>query len=149
MGTGGELFVEKSGVKKANKQKLITRGIMEEAIASSQLEGAATSRKAAKKILRKDRKPKNESEQMIVNNYSLMKAIEESYKGRKMSMDFLLELHSLITKDTLNSEEKTPRLREKGDPIYVTDSLKGIIYHEGPDVKFVKKRIGEINTIFQ
>jgi len=50
MSTGGELFVEKSNVNKANKQKLITRGIMEEAIASSQLEGAATSRKAAKKM---------------------------------------------------------------------------------------------------
>ncbi|MBU2523726.1 Fic family protein [Patescibacteria group bacterium] len=144
MSTGGELFVEKSGFKKANKQKLITRGIMEEAIASSQLEGAATSRKAAKKLLREGRKPKNESEQMIVNNYYSMKAVEEDHKEREMSMGLILELHSLITKDTLDSEGKPPRMRKKDDPIYVTDKLTGEIYHEGPNAKFVKKELEKL-----
>jgi len=141
MSTGGELFVEKSGIQKANKQKLITRGIMEEAIASSQLEGAATSRKAAKKMLREGRKPKNESEQMIVNNYNSMKAIEEDYKDREMDMDLILELHSLITKNTLDSDGKPPRFRKKGDPVYVSDKLTGVVYHEGPSVKFVKEEL--------
>ena len=144
MSTGGELFVEKSNVNKANKQKLITRGIMEEAIASSQLEGAATSRKAAKKMLREGRKPKNESEQMIVNNYNSMKAIEEDYKDRVMSMDLILELHSLITKDTLDSEKKEPKLRKKNDPIFVTDKVTGEIYHEGPNIDFVKEQLGKL-----
>ncbi len=141
MSTGGELFVEKSGIKKANKQKLITRGIMEEAIASSQLEGAATSRKAAKKMLREGRKPQNESEQMIVNNYNSMKAIEEDYKNKEMDINLILELHSLITKDTKDSDGKIPRLRKKGDPIYVTDKVTGVIYHEGPTIKFVKEEL--------
>ena len=54
MNTGGEIFVERSSIDMANKQKLITRGIMDEAIASSQLEGSATSRQAAKKMLREN-----------------------------------------------------------------------------------------------
>ena len=141
MSTGGELFVEKGNIKKANKQKLITRGIMEEAIASSQLEGAATSRKAAKKMLREGRKPRNESEQMIVNNYNSMKAIEEDYRDREMSMGLILELHNLITKNTLDSEKETPKLRKKNDPVYIADKLTGVIYHEGPSVKFVKKEL--------
>lgn len=141
MSTGGELFVEKSSVQKANKQKLITRGIMEEAIASSQLEGAATSRKAAKKMLREGRKTQNESEQMIVNNYNSMKAIEEDYKDREMDMDLILELHSLITKDAKDSDSKPPRLRKKGDPVYVTNKATGAIYHEGPDIQFVKEEL--------
>lgn len=144
MSTGGELFVEKSGIKKANRQKLITRGIMEEAIASSQLEGAATSRKAAKKLLREGRKPKNESEQMIVNNYNSMKAVEEDYKDKEMSIGFILELHGLITKDTLDSEGKKSKMRAKNDPVYVTDKLTGVIYHEGPNVKFVKKELEKL-----
>ena len=53
----------------ANKQQYLVNSLMEEAIASSQLEGAATTRMAAKKILREKRKPKNTSERMIVNNY--------------------------------------------------------------------------------
>ncbi|MFZ2975927.1 MAG: Fic family protein [Candidatus Moraniibacteriota bacterium] len=144
MNTGGELFVEKNGFNKANKQKLITRGIMEEAIASSQLEGAATSRQAAKKLLREGREPINRSEQMIVNSYVSMKMIEENYKDREMSMDLILELHSLITKDTLDSQNEKPRMRNAGEPVCVTDEISGVIYHEGPDIKFVKKELEEL-----
>ncbi|MDH3324822.1 MAG: Fic family protein [Candidatus Peregrinibacteria bacterium] len=144
MNTGGEIFVEKSGVDKANKQKLITRGIMEEAIASSQLEGAATSRQAAKKMLREGRKPINSSEQMIVNSYNSMKAIEENYKDREMSMDLILELHSLITKDTLDSQKEKPRMRKSNESVCVSDSSNGVIYHEGPDIKFVKKELQKL-----
>ncbi len=141
MGTGGELFVEKGDVSRANKQKLITRGIMEEAIASSQLEGASTSRKAAKKMLREGRKPRNESEKMIVNNYISMKAIEESYRDREMSMDLILELHGLITKDTRDSEGEIPRMKRKGEVIAVRDSLTNQVYFESPDIGFVKKEL--------
>lgn len=144
MSTGGELFVEKTGVDKANKQKLITRGIMEEAIASSQLEGAATSRQAAKQMLREGRKPKNESEQMIVNSYISMKAIEEQYKNTEMSLGLILELHNLITKDTFDSTGQKPRLREKDEPIYVSDKITGEIYHKGPNTIFVKKELEKL-----
>lgn len=141
MNTGGELFVEKNKINKANKQKLITRGIMEEAIASSQLEGAASSRQAAKKLLREGRKPTNESEQMIVNNYLSMKAIEDDYKDREMSMDMLLELHALITKDTFDSDNEKPHVRKSGEPVCVTDESKGLVYYEAPDIDFVKKEL--------
>ena len=39
---------------------------MEEAIASSQLEGAVTTREEAKEMLRTNRKPKNHSEKMTL-----------------------------------------------------------------------------------
>lgn len=141
MNTGGEIFVEKSGVSKANKQKLITRGIMDEAIASSQLEGAATSRQAAKKMLREGRKPTNKSEQMIVNSYVSMKAIEEKYKDKKMSVNLLIELHALVTRDTLDAQNEKPRLRTEGESVYVSGESNGIIYHEAPSIKFVHKEL--------
>ena len=144
MNTGGELFVGKSGVDRANKQKLITRGIMEEAIASSQLEGAATSRQAAKRMLREGRKPANKSEQMIVNSYISMKAIEEKYKDREMSLDLILEFHALITKDTLDSQEEMPRLRLPQEPVCVSDTSSGVIYFEAPDIDFVKKELEKL-----
>ncbi|MFA5104091.1 MAG: Fic family protein [Candidatus Margulisiibacteriota bacterium] len=144
MNTGGELFVEKGGFNKANKQKLIMRGIMEEAIASSQLEGAATSRQAAKKMLREGRKPVNKSEQMIVNSYASMKAIEESYKDKAMSMDLLMELHGLITKDTHDSADEKPRMRKDGEPVCVTDETNGLVYHQGPETEFVKKELDKL-----
>lgn len=137
MNTGGGLFVGSAEIDKVNKQKLISRGIMEEAIASSQLEGAATSRQAAKKMLREGRKPKNSSEQMIVNSYLSMKSIEERYKDERMTHDLLLEMHGMITRDTVDSEDERPRLRKEGDPIVVSDNADGSIYHKGPEMNFV------------
>jgi Fic family protein len=144
MNTGGEIFVEKSGVNRANKQKLITRGIMEEAIASSQLEGAATSRQAAKKMLREGRKPTNKSEQMIVNSYVAMKAIEDEYKDKEMSLDLILEFHSLITKDTQDSQGEGPRMRRPNEPVSVSNSAKNIVYYEAPGIEFVKKELDRL-----
>lgn len=42
---------------------------MEEAIASSQIEGAVITRNETKEMLRKNKNPRNKSEQMILNNY--------------------------------------------------------------------------------
>ncbi len=141
MNTGGGLYAGSSEIKKVNRQKLISRGIMEEAIASSQLEGAATSRQAAKKMLREGRKPRNKSEQMIVNAYLSMKQVEETYIDAKLSLDIVKEMHSLITNETLDSEGKQPKLRTTGDPIVVSDESTGAIYHTGPEVPFVEKEM--------
>jgi Fic family protein len=142
LNTGGELFSSKVETDKQEKQRLISRGIMEEAIASSQLEGASTSRKIAKQFLKEGRKPKNESEQMILNNYFTMKTIEEEYKNRNMDLDLLMELHGMITRDTLTPENEKPRMRNDKDEIFVTDKASGIIYHKAPKMSFVKEELG-------
>ena len=49
--------------------------MIEEAITSSQLEGAATTREAAKEMLREGRPPRDRSEKMILNNYQTMQMI--------------------------------------------------------------------------
>ena len=144
MNTGGELFILKSDFDKATKQKLISRGVMEEAIASSQLEGASTSRRTAKQFLREGRKPKNSSEKMILNNYLTMQAIEEGYKNQKMSSELLFELHGLITKDVLTADGEIPRLRHKGEEIFVVDKASGIIYHKAPKMPFVMQELNRL-----
>lgn len=55
----------KSIVPEENKNRYLVSSIMEEAISSSIMEGAATTRKKAKEMLRKETKPRNKSDQMI------------------------------------------------------------------------------------
>ena len=74
---------------------------IEEIIASSQFEGANTSRKAAKQLIERNRPPKNISEKMIVNNYLLNMKIQNEFKDQKLSKEVLLEMHALVTKGTL------------------------------------------------
>jgi Fic family protein len=50
---------------------------MEEAITSSQMEGAATTRDVAKAMIRSHRAARDRSEQMILNNFRTMQRIRE------------------------------------------------------------------------
>lgn len=143
LNTGGNLFSFVNDIDETNRNKFISRGVMEEAIASSQLEGAHTTRKVAKQLLREKRKPRNESEQMILNNFNTMNLVESKYKNQKLSRDLIFELHSMITKDTVNPEEQG-RFRNDDENIIVTDKTTGIIYHNPPKKEFLEKEINEL-----
>lgn len=137
---GGELFLHYQNIITTHgKQRLLTKSLIEEAIASSQLEGAITTTPAAKKMILEKRVPKDKSERMIVNNYKTMKAINEHYKSLKLSEEILFELHSLITKDTL-SKDKQQRYRRDKDNITVNDGVR-YIYHIPPKNHFVKREM--------
>lgn len=141
MRLGGNLFLTENQVSDELQHRLLTRGVMEEAIASSQLEGAHTSRKAAKQILIEVRKPRNKDEQMIVNNYQAMRLIETELKDKKLDEEILLSLHKILTQDVLD-ESETGRYRKDEDDIIVgDDGSKNEIYHIPPKEIFVKKEI--------
>jgi Fic family protein len=122
------------------KNRLLSRGVMEEAIASSQLEGAHTSRKAAKRILLEGKKPRNKDEKMIVNNYQAMKRIEMELKDKKLDEETIFSLHRTITKEVLDKSE-VGRYRKDKDDIVVASNIDDEIYHIPPKEKFVKKEI--------
>jgi len=141
LNTGGALFGSTKTIDEKTKYRFISRGIIEEAIASSQLEGANTTRRIAKQMLREKRKPTTNGEQMILNNYTAMQAIEEEYKNQKISLDLLFELHKLIAKDTIK-EDEIGRFRKDKEKIIVGERDKsGKIYHIPPKVAFIKKEI--------
>jgi Fic family protein len=121
-------------------RRFISRGIMEEAIASSQLEGANTTRKAAKRMISEKHKPTNRSEQMILNNYRAMTEVEESLKNQPLSMTMLLDLHRILTENTLPPED-IGRLRTKADDITVADATTGVIYHIPPSEEFLGQEL--------
>jgi len=61
----------------ATRDRYMVSSLMEEAITSSQLEGASTSRRVAKEMIRSGRAPRNKSERMIFNNYRAMHSVRE------------------------------------------------------------------------
>ncbi len=143
MNMGGNLFMRSADMDEKSKYKFISRGIMEESIASSQLEGANTTRKVAKKLLLEGRKPVNESETMIVNNHEAMQLIETEYKNKEITLETILELHTVLTKDILPENEQG-RFRTDEDKIVVDDKARGVIYHIGPKIAFVEKQMNRL-----
>src|ERR1700685_1191601 len=60
------------------REHYLVNSLMEEAIRSSQLEGATTTRRVAKELLRSGREPKDRSERMILNNYRALHFMRDS-----------------------------------------------------------------------
>ena len=132
MNIGGNMSGE-SIIPTDDKDRYLVSSIMEEAIASSQLEGAVTTREVAKEMLRQQRRPKDKSEQMIVNNYLTIQKILE-WKGRKITQDALLELHGIVTNGTLEDSSFAGKFRDN-DKIKVFDGQSGEVLHVPPSHK--------------
>ncbi|MDM8516061.1 Fic family protein [Desulfobacterales bacterium HSG16] len=117
----------------------LIKSLVEEAINSSQLEGASTTRNVAKAMIREQRTPNDKSEQMILNNYHAMQFIRD-YKDENLTPSIVFELHKIITEKTLNDPDKAGVFREKKDDIRVVDSTSAIIYTP-PDPSCLKERL--------
>jgi len=120
-------------IPKEDKKRYLISSIMEEAIASSQLEGAVMTREDAKEMLRTNRKPRNHSEQMILNNYLTMQGILE-LKDKPLSVELVLEIHSIISKDALDKEQYEGKFRDN-DLVNVVDAISGEIFYCPPTYK--------------
>lgn len=121
MNFGGTLGAN-SPIPAEDKHRYLVSSLMEEAIASSQMEGASTTRKKAKDMLRKGTKPRNKSEQMILNNYNTIQHIAKNREW-ELTPERLLTIHRLMTQNTLDNSEDEGRFRTNDD-IYVVDNCR-------------------------
>src|SRR5947209_175817 len=118
----GGIFLGLQDFSEGDKRRIIRRNLIEESIASSQLEGANTSRAVAKKMLAEGRAPRDKSERMIVNNHEAMRWIEEELKDQKLSIDLLFELHRMVTKGTIDDAHQgklRATLDAEGQPLVI------------------------------
>lgn len=118
------------GIAETDKTKFMVSSIMEEAISSSQMEGASTTRKRAKEMIQQAKRPKNKSEQMILNNFVTMQHIVQ-HKNDDLTMEGLLHIHQLVTKNTLADTNEEGRLRENDD-IYIVNHANSEVVHTPP-----------------
>ena len=141
MNLGGSLGT-KSIIPTTDKRYYLISSIMEEAIASSQMEGASTTRKLAKDMLRKKLKPINKSQQMIVNNYETISKISKN-KTASFSIENILDIHRSIATKTMENPEDEGVFR-KNDDIYVVDGVTGFVAHTPPPHTEIETMIQEL-----
>ena len=113
--------------------------LIEEAITSSQLEGATTTRPVAKDMIRSGRPPRDRSEQMILNNFLTMRRIRQ-LKGKPLTKKLVLEIHRLVTDQTLDDPTAAGRFRGSGERVVVSDDY-GEVFHEPPPADQLEKRL--------
>lgn len=117
----------------------LIRSLIEEAINSSQLEGASTTRDVAKEMIRQDRSPRDKSEQMILNNYHAMQFIHE-IRDELLTPSIVFELQRILTRDTLDSSA-VGRFRAAADEIHVVDRATQTYLHTPPPAAELEQRI--------
>ena len=139
---GGELRASEQVVNPNTRDTYLINSLIEESITSSQLEGAATTRKVAKEMLRQKRKPRDRSEQMIVNNYYAMEFINE-ISSEELTPELIYELHKILTVNTLKNPDCVGRLHS-ADDIYVGDERDATIIHVPPKAKELPDRLRKI-----
>ncbi|MBQ8366457.1 MAG: Fic family protein [Alistipes sp.] len=129
-----------------NRKHYLVSSIMEEAISSSQMEGASTTRKVAKDMLHKNLTPKDKSQQMIFNNYQTIRYIVDN-KDKPLSVEMLCEIHRLMTENTLDNPADAGRFRLNND-VVVENAITHETVHTPPSHEEIPEFIADLCHFF-
>jgi Fic family protein len=123
------------------RRHYLVNSLMEEAIRSSQLEGATTSRQAAKELLRSGRQPRDRSELMILNNYRALEFMRDSM-GNELTPELVMTLQRILTEGTLDDPTAAGRLQGPDEErVVVLDIGDGTIIHTPPPADQLPERL--------
>ena len=129
-----------------SKEQYLVSSLMEEAIFSSQMEGAATTRQVAKEMLRKKMTPKDKSQQMIANNYQTIQFVVQN-QNTPLSEELLQRIHRLMTENTLDNPEDAGRFRTNDD-VVVENGITHEIVHRPPSYTEIPSFIKDLCKFF-
>lgn len=119
----------------------LVSSLMEEAIRSSQLEGATTSRRVAKELLRSGRAPRDRSELMILNNYKALEFMHDGM-GDTLTPDLVMTLQRILTEGTLDDPNAAGRLQTSDEErVVVLDATDGSLIHTPPSADQLAARM--------
>lgn len=142
----GSFWEAESDSQTKEKKYYLSSSLMEEAIYSSKMEGASTTRVVAKDMLRKNKSPQNKAQQMIANNYNTIQYIVEHRKD-PLTEESLLYIHKLMTEKTLDNPDNAGRFRTN-DEVVVADAINGDIVYTPPTYKDIPEFITSLCDFF-
>lgn len=111
----------------STKARYLVRSLMEEAMTSSQLEGAATTTQIAKDMLRSGREPRDYGERMIYNNYAAMRELKR-WIDAPLTPNTVFEIHRMLTDGTLRDTTWAGRFRTAADNIVIEDETGNVLH---------------------
>lgn len=138
--SSGRISVSEAVTNPSVRERYLVSSLIEEAITSSQMEGANTSRRVAKEMIRAGRDPRTRSEQMILNNFQAMNFVRDRAQD-PLTPSVLLELHRIVTHDTLDDSDDAGRFQPADDVRVRVWDQQGNVLHTPPDADELPARI--------
>lgn len=124
-------------------ERFLVKSLIEEPFNSSLLEGAATTREEAKRLIRQNKRPQTIGEKMVLNNYRAIEFIKKQ-KNEVLTIPLIHELHRIITRGTLENPAKAGVFRADSDEINVVDEIDNTILHKPPAAANLEGRVQQI-----
>lgn len=143
MEAGGAIWSDQAVSESQMRDIYLFHSLVEEAITSSQLEGASTTRRVAKEMLRSRRTPSTKSEWMIYNNYQAMEFIRQIKKD-PLTPEIVKELHRILTANTMEDAGAVGRFRRPDEQVHIVDNSHIHILHVPPEAGELEKRMRDM-----
>jgi Fic family protein len=140
---GGTIGVNEQVTNPATRDRYLVTSLIEEAITSSQLEGASTTRQVASAMIRSGRPPGDLGERMILNNYLAMRHVRELVQ-EPLTPDLVLEVHRIVTEGTLDDPAGSGRLQLPGEPRVGIYDNEGTLLHQPPPAAELPARLARL-----
>ncbi len=116
--------------------------VIDEAVYSSLIEGAFTSRKEASRFIQAQTEPKNKAEQMVRNNYHALTYVIE-HLNEPITEELIITIAEIVTKNASETEVTGYR----SAPVYINDP-NGVVYTP-PDSKAVPDMMKQLFSFIQ
>ncbi|MEX0168986.1 Fic family protein [Streptomyces sp. LMG1-1-1.1] len=150
----GKITISEEVTNPATRDRYLINSLIEEAINSSQLEGASTSRKVAKEMIRTQRQPRDRDERMIYNNYQAMRMVGE-LRNQRLTPEMICEIHRVVTDGTLDNPDASGRF-QRPDEDRVAVWHGEMLLHEPPPAESLPERVqrlcdfanGELDEVY-
>ena len=112
---------------------------IEEAHHSSAIEGAVTTRRESRELIRTGRQPRDRSEQMVLNTFHTVERLSE-WIGEPLTAELLCTMQETITTETLDDTRDVGAIR-KDDEVKVRDAMTDDVVHIPPPAAELPERI--------
>ncbi len=129
--------------KSQDAERFLVKSLIEEPFNSSLLEGAATTRDQAVRLIRENKAPTTAGERMVINNYNAIEFIKQQ-KDELLTIEIIHELQRILTQGTLDDEKKVGAFRSASNDINVVDETTGEILHAPPPAQDMAQRVQRI-----
>ena len=141
---GGGIGVAEDGIiREDTRDRYYVDSLMEEALTSSQLEGAVVTRSEAREMIRRQRPPATEHERMVMNNYRTMRLLAD-LKKQPLTPELILRIHREVTAGTLKNPAHEGRFRQTDDNVRIEDEESGAVFHTPPPADKLPARIARL-----
>lgn len=138
---GGGISMAADGImQQQTKDRYYVDSLIEEALTSSQLEGAVLTRSEAREMIRRKLPPTSNHEKMVLNNYETMRFLSE-LTNKPLTPDLIFQIHRKVTSGTLDDPNQEGRLRLSHENVRIEDDESGEIFHVPPSANLLPERL--------